>query len=257
MIRLKNVCKSFGENKVLQNLNLEIGNAELFVLVGQSGYGKSVILKHLMGLMKPDSGEVWIDDADMAQLEGRELYRKLLDIGMIFQMGALFDSMTVGENVAFYLEEHGIRNGKKIDKEVIPQLVEEALEKVGLKGKENLYPSDLSGGMRKRASIARSVIYQPKYLFYDEPTTGLDPITSVTIIDLIVSQHKELKRTTVVVSHDIVSAIRIADRIGLIENGRILIAAPPEEFMKFDHPTIHLFNKMIGGDVEGIRNSSW
>jgi phospholipid/cholesterol/gamma-HCH transport system ATP-binding protein len=255
MIRLKHVYKSFGENQVLKDLNLEIKNEEVFVLLGQSGYGKSVILKHLMGLMKPDSGEVLIDGVDMAQLKGRKLYAKLLDIGMIFQMGALFDSMTVGENVAFYLEEHGIRNGKKINKADIPQLVREALEKVGLKGKEDLYPSDLSGGMRKRASIARTLIYQPKYVFYDEPTTGLDPVTAMTIADLILSQHRELRRTTVVVSHDIVSALRIADRIGLIEKGEIKLVAPPEEFMKFDHPTVRIFNKMIGGDIDGIRHA--
>ncbi len=252
MIIMKNVYKSFNGNQVLKGLNLEIPNGEIFVLLGKSGSGKSVILKHLMGLMKPDKGEVLIDKDDMSKLYGPKLYEKLMDVGMIFQMGALFDSMTVAQNVGFYLKEHRMRGGKKIQHSDINKFVSESLEKVGLKGTEALYPGSLSGGMRKRASIARCVVYKPKYLFYDEPTTGLDPITSQTIAKLIVEQQNELKGTTLVVSHDIVTTLAIADRIALIEDGRIEIIASPREFMKHKHPTISVFNEMIGGDLSLI-----
>ena len=245
MIRMKNVYKSFNGNKVLRGLDLEIPDGEIFVLLGKSGSGKSVILKHLMGLMKPESGEVLIDSDDMTKLTGPDLYEKLTNVGMIFQMGALFDSMTVGQNVAFYLREHRMCGGKKIEKSDINKLVSEALEKVDLKGIEELYPASLSGGMRKRASIARSVVYKPKYLFYDEPTTGLDPITSQTIAKMIVDQQNELQGTTLVVSHDIVTTLGIADRIALIEEGKIEVVGTPTQFMKSKHPTIQYFNQMI------------
>ncbi len=245
MIVLKDVHKSFNGNKVLRGLNLEIPDGQIFILLGKSGSGKSVFLKHLMGLIKPDSGEVLIDDHDMAKLYDYELYQKLMDVGMIFQMGALFDSMTVAQNVGFFLKEHGIRGGKKIASSDIKKYVDEVLEKVELTGTNDLYPGDLSGGMRKRVSFARSFVYKPKYTFYDEPTTGLDPITSQTIGKLIVDQHNELKGTTIVVSHDIVTSLAIGDTIGLIENGVIELVAPPKEFMKSNHPTIKVFNEMI------------
>jgi phospholipid/cholesterol/gamma-HCH transport system ATP-binding protein len=252
MIIMRNVFKSFNGKKVLKGLNLEITDGEIFVLLGKSGSGKSVILKHLMGLMKPDEGEVLIDNDDMTKLFHIPLYNKLKDVGMIFQMGALFDSMTVGENVSFYLREHGMRGGKKIKPSDIKMYVEESLNKVGLNGTYDLFPGSLSGGMRKRASIARCVVYKPKYLFYDEPTTGLDPITSQTIAKLIVEQQEELKGTTLVVSHDIVTTLAIADRIALIEDGKIEFVAPPREFMNHHHPTIKVFNEMIGGDLSLI-----
>ena len=252
VIRMTNVKKSFNGNHVLRGLNLEIPDGEIFALVGKSGSGKSVILKHIMGLMKPEEGSILIDQDEMTTLEGNALYKKLMDVGMIFQMGALFDSMTIKENVAFYLREHLLRGGKKIDPSDINNLVSEALKKVGLSDTENLFPSSLSGGMRKRASIARCVVYQPKYLLYDEPTTGLDPVTSQTIAQLIVDQQQELKGTSIVVSHDIVTTLAIADRIALIEEGVIEIVASPKEFMSHDHPTIQVFNDMIGHDLSLI-----
>lgn len=252
MIVMKNVFKSFNGNKVLRGLNLEIIDGEIFVLLGKSGSGKSVILKHLMGLMKPEHGEVLIDGDDMTKLSGPDLYNKLLNVGMIFQMGALFDSMTIAQNTGFYLREHGLRGGKKIALSDIKKYVSESLEKVGLSGTEDLYPGSLSGGMRKRASIARCVIYKPKYLLYDEPTTGLDPVTSQTIAKLIVDQQNELKGTTIVVSHDIVTTLAIADRVALIEEGKIEIIAPPKEFIQHNHPTIKVFNEMIGNDLSLI-----
>ncbi|OGN61764.1 MAG: hypothetical protein A3F09_02700 [Chlamydiae bacterium RIFCSPHIGHO2_12_FULL_49_11] len=246
MIHIKNLFKQFGPNKVLQGLSLEISNNEILVIVGRSGSGKSVLIKHIMGLMKPDSGEVLIDEIDMTQLEGPKLYSTLTNIGMIFQMGALFDSMTIEENVGFFLKEHQMVAGKKIQKSDMKEIVRSTLAKVGIEGTMELYPADLSGGMRKRASIARSVIYKPKYLFYDEPTTGLDPVTAENIGRLIVAQQNELQGTSVVVSHDIATSLMIADRIALIENGVIEVIAKPKEFMEYNHPTIRKFNHVVG-----------
>ena len=254
LIQVKNLYKSFHGKQILKNLNLEIYDGEIFVILGQSGSGKTILLKHFMGFIKPDSGSVSIDGDEMSQLEGRKLYERLKNIGMIFQMGALFDSMTVGENISFYLNEHRIKGGKKIRKSDIAGLVKEALKKVGLEDTEDLYPSSLSGGMKKRASIARSVVFEPDYLFYDEPTTGLDPLTAQTVAELIVKQQEQLKATTVVVSHDIVTTLYIADRIALIEDGEISIVAPPEEFMNHNHPSINHLNAMIGRNYNLIRN---
>jgi phospholipid/cholesterol/gamma-HCH transport system ATP-binding protein len=253
MIRLKKVDKRFNGNHVLNSLDLDIHDGEILVIVGKSGSGKSVLLKHIMGLFKPNSGEVLVDNHDMTKLEGKKLYDVLTSFGMIFQGCALFDSLTIGENVGFYMEQHGMRGGAKFDRSGIKKVVEEALKSVGLEGKADLYPSDLSGGMRKRAAIARSVCYLPQYLLYDEPTTGLDPVTAKTIGDLIYEEHQRLKGTTIVVSHDIFTTVNIADRIALIEDGRIEVVAPPEEFMRQNHPTIRMFNQVIGGDISKVR----
>lgn len=252
MIRIRNLQKHFNGNHVLRGLNLDILEGELLVIVGRSGYGKSVLLKHIMGLFKPDSGEVFVDEHDMTKLTGRELYEVLKSFGMIFQGSALFDSMTVMDNVAFYLREHKMRGGKKFPESDIKEIVEEALKSVGLEGKGDLFPSSLSGGMKKRAAIARSIVYHPKYLLYDEPTTGLDPITSMTIADQILSKHNLLKGTTIVVSHDIYTTVNIADRIALIEDGIIEVLGTPEEFMKQDHPSVRAFNQVIGGSIKNI-----
>lgn len=254
MIRIKNLNKSFNGNHVLRGVNLEIIDGEIFVIIGRSGSGKSVLLKHCIGLFKPNSGEVLIDQDDMTALTGPKLYEKLKSTSMVFQMCALFDSMTVGENIGFYLREHLLRGGKKIKPSDINGFVEEALEKVGLGGTANLSPSSLSGGMKKRASIARSIISKPNYIFYDEPTTGLDPETSLTIAKLIVDQHNELKGTTIVISHDIITTLYVADRIALIENGVIQFVDKPNAFLDHDHPTINLIRKSIGNDRSLIRN---
>ena len=252
MIRIKNLQKSFNGNHVLDSLNLEIQDGELIVIVGKSGSGKSVLLKHILGLLKPNSGEILVDEHDMTKLSGSKLYKVLKSFGMIFQGGALFDSMTVGENVGFYIDQHGIRGGQKFKRSGIKEVVEEALKNVGLEGKSALFPSDLSGGMKKRAAIARTVCYEPKYICYDEPTTGLDPVTAMTIGDLIMEEHQKLKGTTIVVSHDIFTTVNIADRIALIEEGKIQEIGPPREFMKKDHPTIDMFRKVIGGDIDKV-----
>ena len=256
MITLKNVCKTFGDNKVLDDLNLDIKDNEIFVLLGKSGMGKSVILKHIVGLMKPDNGEIFIDENPMNVLEGTKLYEALKNVATIYQMGALFDSMTIEENVGFYLQEHLTKGGEKITKSDIKELVVESLNKVGLEGIENLYPSDISGGMRKRVSIARGSIYKPKYILYDEPTTGLDPVTALAIGECIEKQQDELKGTTVIVSHDICTTLKIADRIALLDNGKVSICADPLTFMKTDHPTIKQFNETVGGDLSLIKRAA-
>ncbi len=256
MIKIKNVNKAFGSKVVLNNLNLEINDNEIFVILGKSGVGKSVILKHIVGLMKPDSGDILVDDFFMNRLEGAYLYDALKNIATIYQMGALFDSMTVAENVGFYLREHLTKGGEKIKKSDIKELVKDALKKVGLDGIEDLYPSDISGGMKKRVSIARGSIYKPKYICYDEPTTGLDPVTALTIAECIEQQQDELKGTTIVVSHDIPTTLKIADRIALLDNGRVEICCDPLTFMKTDHPIIHQFNKTIGGDLSLIERAA-
>lgn len=256
MIRIRKLCKSFDGNKVLDNLDLDIRDQELLVIVGKSGCGKSVLIKHIIGLLKPDSGEIYLGDYDMTQLTGPSLYRALKNVSMIFQMGALFDSMSVMQNVGFYLYEHQTRAGKKIKKSDIKGFVEEALKNVGLEGILNLYPSDLSGGMKKRVSIARGIVSRPDYYFYDEPTTGLDPVTATATGELILSLQQELKGTTVVVSHDIATTLMIADRIALLENGKIEVVADPLTFMKHDHPTIRHFNTIIGHDYSLIRSKA-
>lgn len=256
MITIKNVFKAFGNNKVLDDLNLEIKDNEIFVILGKSGMGKSVILKHIVGLMKPDSGDIYIDDNHMNTLSGTKLYDALKNVATIYQMGALFDSMTVEENVGFYLREHLTKGGEKIKKSDIRELVVDALQKVGLEGIENLFPSDISGGMRKRVSIARGAIYKPKYICYDEPTTGLDPVTALAIGDCIEQQQNELKGTTIIVSHDIPTTLRIADRIALLDNGRVEICTDPLTFMQTKHPIIDEFNHAIGGDLSLIKRAN-
>ncbi|MCH9621440.1 MAG: putative ribonucleotide transport ATP-binding protein mkl [Chlamydiia bacterium] len=256
MIKIKNVYKSFGENEVLKDLNLEIKDNEIFVILGKSGIGKSVILKHIVGLMKPESGDIYIDDFHMNELEGAALYEALKNIATIYQMGALFDSMTIAENVGFYLREHLTKGGEKITKNDIAGLVTDSLKKVGLEGIEDLHPSDISGGMRKRVSIARGAIYKPKYILYDEPTTGLDPVTALNIAECIEQQQDELKGTTIVVSHDIPTTLKIADRIALLDNGKIEICADPLTFMQTDHPIVHQFNETIGKDLSLIKRAA-
>ncbi len=254
MIEIKNLAKNFGPKKVLDDLNLTIYDREILFIVGKSGSGKSVLLKHIIGLMKPDHGEVLIDGTDMTTLTGTDLIERLYNIGMIFQSGALFDSMSVGKNVTFYLENHAKVAGEKIKRSQIRELGEKALELVGLGGTYDLQPSELSGGMRKRAAVARGVVYKPDYTFYDEPTTGLDPITGRRVAELIVTLHQAGKGTTIAVSHDIVTTLYCADRIALIEDGTIKIVDTPMNFMKYENDSIKEFNRMIGYDLSLIRN---
>ena len=218
MIKISHLNKSFNDQLVLEDINLEIQAAEIVVILGQSGSGKSVLLKHLIGLLRPDSGSIMINDTDITQLSERELLKVRKDIGYLFQEGALFDSLDVSENIAFPLEEHTNFNSIEVERKI-----KAMLKMVGLDGTEHKYPTELSGGMRKRAALARSVILDPKILFCDEPTSGLDPIRSRDISDLIKDLARQLKTTTVITSHDIENSLRIADRLTLIHEGRLLI----------------------------------
>jgi phospholipid/cholesterol/gamma-HCH transport system ATP-binding protein len=224
MIKVTRLNKRFGGQQVLDNINLEIREGELLVILGESGSGKSVLLQHLIGLIKPDEGTVEIDGRDITKLPEKELLKVRRHIGYLFQDGALYDFMTVFENVAFPLREHTRAKPREIKAKVL-----ELLKTVGLEGAEGKFPSQLSGGMRKRAALARSVILDSRVLFCDEPTSGLDPIKSRSISDLIKGIGRQLKCTTVVTSHDIQNSFRIADRLILIREGKIVAEGVPAQ----------------------------
>jgi phospholipid/cholesterol/gamma-HCH transport system ATP-binding protein len=227
MIHLVNVNKSFRDQPVLRDLNLTIPTGQTTVIIGRSGGGKSVLLKHIMGLIRPDSGEIWIDGEEINRLRERDLYRIRKRFGMLFQEGALFDSMTIGENVAFPLREHRQMTSKDIENTVI-----EKLGLVGLSGVENKMPSELSGGMRKRAALARAIALEPDILLFDEPTTGLDPIMTAAIDHLVIETQNRFQLTCVVISHDIQSVFRIAHNIAMLYEGNIIEQGTPEAFSR-------------------------
>lgn len=243
MIRIKGVYKSYDNKQVLKGIDLEIKEGETIVILGRSGAGKSVLLKQMIGLEKPDRGEITINDQVITDLDGQELFQAISGMGMLFQAGALFDSMTIGENTAFYLKEHRHQLGARLSHKEILERSLEALKLVGLEGTANLMPSELSGGMRKRAALARLIVYRPKILLYDEPTTGLDPITAMQINDLILDIQRRLQATSIVVTHDLCSAFHVADRIALNHDGQILYITTKEEFVKIDDPLVQDFLK--------------
>ncbi len=244
MIRIQNLWKRYGNFDVLKGLNLEAQKGEILVILGRSGVGKSVLLRHIIGIEKPDAGSIEVDGVMISHLKKNKIYHAVRNMGMLFQGSALFDSMTIGENTSFYLKQHGDPvTKKKFAPEIIEQKVKKALEMVGLDGCEEKMPSDLSGGMRKRAGLARLIVYRPSILLYDEPTTGLDPITAQQINELIVKTQNELKGTSIVVTHDINSALYIADRLALHQDGQIVHVAKPDAFMKFDNPTINFLRE--------------
>jgi phospholipid/cholesterol/gamma-HCH transport system ATP-binding protein len=225
MIRLVNLNKSFKNQQVLRDLSLTIPSGQTTVIIGRSGGGKSVLLKHIMGLIRPDSGEIWIDEEEINRLRARDLYRIRNRFGMLFQEGALFDSMTIGENVAFPLREH-----RKMTVQEIDRVVAEKLALVGLSGVEEKMPAELSGGMRKRAALARAIALDPDILLFDEPTTGLDPIMTASIDQLVIETQKRFQMTCVVISHDIQSVFRIAHNIAMLYEGKIIEQGTPEAF---------------------------
>jgi phospholipid/cholesterol/gamma-HCH transport system ATP-binding protein len=236
MIEIKNLKKNFNSRKVLDGANLTIPDGKTYVIIGRSGCGKSVLLKHIEGILKPDSGKVIVNGQDISKLNNKELSALRMKIGMVFQGGALFDSMTVGENVGFGLIEHTDMPAKEI-----LERVEESLCMVGLCGIENILPSELSGGMKKRVAFARAICMKPEILLYDEPTTGVDPITADSINDRIKDLHDKLKVTSVVVTHDMKSAFKIADRIAMLYQGKIIAEGTPHEIQETKHPIVYQF----------------
>jgi len=248
MIEVKDLYKTFGEHEVLKGLTLTVNKGETMVILGRSGVGKSVLLKHILGITKADSGTIDVDGVRISDLEGEALIESVREMGMLFQSAALFDSMNLEENVAFYLKEHLKLTQKEIDEKV-----NEALHMVELEGANLKMPSDLSGGMRKRAGLARLIVYRPAYLLYDEPTTGLDPITAMHINELIVKTQKELQATSIVVTHDIISALFVGDRLALHKDGQIAYVEKPEEFLKIDDPIITFLKRTLNEDPRSFR----
>ena len=245
MIEVLDLKKSFGAQKVLDGVSFKIEPGESVAIIGRSGCGKSVLLKHIIGLIRPDSGEVIIDDEHINSLDERELLQVRRKFGMLFQSAALFDSLDVAENISFVLR----REGRHSEKE-IAERVEEVLEMVELPGIQHKKPSELSGGMRKRVGLARAIVYKPEILLYDEPTTGLDPIVSDSIDQLIVRVRERLKITTVVVTHDTRSMRRVAQRILMMVGGKIYAAGPPEEIFSSEDPVVHRFVNGISDPKE-------
>ncbi|MBO4401433.1 MAG: ABC transporter ATP-binding protein [Selenomonadaceae bacterium] len=240
MIKIKNVSKYFGEKAALKNISLEIVDGETLAIIGGSGSGKSTLLRLMIGLIQPTSGEIWIGDDEISQMNEDEITRIRLKMGMVFQYSALFDSMTVGDNVAFGLVEH-----TNFSKEKISAIVREKLRQVGLEGVENLMPNELSGGMKKRVSLARAIAFGPEIIFYDEPSSGLDPVTTNKIDELIISTQKALNVTSIVVTHDMVSACRIANRIAMVYNGDLIAVDTVENFKKIDDSRVREFFRVV------------
>lgn len=235
-ITLENISKSFGEQKVLDGLNLTLESKKITFIIGQSGGGKSVLLKHIIGLVKPDSGRVLVDDTDISSLDEAGMNEIRKNFGMLFQDAALFDSMTVGENVAFPLNEH-----RRLSKKEVQQIVMEKLLQVGLTGVTQKMPSELSGGMRKRVGLARALALDPKIILFDEPTTGLDPIMCDAIDQLIVETQKNTGATCVVISHDIDSTFKIAHKVAMLYNGKIIAYGSPEDIRNSSNPVLSQF----------------
>ena len=244
MIEIVDLHKSFGDNKVLDGVNLTISKGETTTIIGRSGVGKSVLLKHIIGLVKPDEGKILIDGEDITLCKNEKLVKLRQRFGMLFQGSALFDSMTVEENVGLGLREH-----TKLPEEEIREIVREKLRLVGLSGVENSKPAELSGGMKKRVGLARAIAMNPEYILYDEPTTGLDPIMADAINYLIIRMKNELNVTSIAVTHDIVSAYKISNRIAMIYEGKIIFVGTPEEVKNTDDPIVRQF---VEGKAQGL-----
>lgn len=238
-IQLTGIHKGFGPKQILRGLDLDVEEGETVSLVGFSGAGKSVTLKHIAGLLMPDRGTVVVDGKEVPKLSRNELYKMRLDMGYVFQFAALFDSMTIGDNVAMGLRQKGGMSEKEIKDRIA-----ESLGRVGLDGFEKRLPSELSGGQRKRAGLARAIAYRPKYLLYDEPTSGLDPVTTEVIDRLIIRMKEDLGVTSLVITHDMKSAYAISDRIAMLFEGKVVEVGTPDEIKRTD-------NLIVRGFVEG------
>jgi len=243
MIRIVDLHKAFGDNTVLRGVDLTVDTGQTMVVIGQSGSGKSVLLKHLVGLIAPDRGQVFLDGMDITRLREDELQKVTRKVGMVFQGAALFDSMNVFDNVAFGLKRQtDCRAGD------IPKIVEDSLAKVGLRGVGRLMPHELSGGMKKRVGLARAIAYNPEIILYDEPSTGIDPIRADAINGLINQMKKDLRVTSVIITHDIVSAYKVADSVAMLYQGRIVEQGTPEDIRRSRNPIVQQF---ISGRAEG------
>ncbi len=236
MIEGLNICKSFGPHAVLEDVSFRIEKGESVVIIGRSGCGKSVLLKHIIGLLNPDSGEILVEGESISALNERELIRVRRKFGMLFQSAALFDSLTVAENVGFVLEREGQHTRKEIDDRVA-----ESLDMVELAGTQAKMPAELSGGMRKRVGLARAIAYQPEIVLYDEPTTGLDPVASDNIDKLVMRINDQLDVTTIAVTHDMRSARRIGKRILMLHNKSIYLDGTSDEVFASEDPVVHQF----------------
>ncbi|MFQ5988918.1 MAG: ABC transporter ATP-binding protein [Candidatus Methylomirabilales bacterium] len=243
MVTIRNLHKSFEGQRVLRGVNLEVGQGEIVVVIGRSGEGKSVLLKHLMGLLKPDEGEVYIDGADITRLYGEALDRVRERSGVVFQGGALFDSLTVYENVAFPLREK-----TRLPEEAIRDKCLSLLKQVGLADMGHKYPAEVSGGMKKRVALARALTMEPEIILFDEPTTGLDPIMVNAIHRLILDLHRRVGFTAIMVSHEIPEIFGIADRVAMLHAGVVVEEGPPEVIQGSANPVVRQF---ISGDPEG------
>ena len=236
MIRVVDLHKKFGDHAVLKGVNLEVQDGTTRVILGLSGSGKTVLMKHIIGLMRPDSGHVYVDGEDITLLGNKDMLRIRRSFGMVFQQAALFDSMTVYENVAFPLREH-----TQYGELEIAERVHRALEVVELRDIDSKYPAELSGGMRKRVGLARAIILEPKCVLYDEPTTGLDPMTTDSVDQMIMDANKRLRVTSVVISHDIGSALAVADQIAVIHEGEIVEDTTPAGLRQSKQPFVQEF----------------
>jgi phospholipid/cholesterol/gamma-HCH transport system ATP-binding protein len=236
MIELDNIYKAFGPKKVLNGFTLNVADGDTVALVGFSGAGKSVTLKHIVGLLAPDTGTVRVDGQDVPSLTRPELYEMRLKLGYVFQFAALFDSMTIAENLAMGLVKQG-----GMSKGDIRDRITESLGRVELEGFEDRYPAELSGGQRKRAGLARAIAFRPKYLLYDEPTSGLDPVTTAVIDRLILKMRDDLGVTSLVITHDMGSAYNVSDRIAMLYEGRVLEEGTPEEIRSSQNPIVRGF----------------
>ena len=243
MIRIRGLRRKLGSKQVLDGVDLDLEKGENVVVMGRSGTGKSVLLKHIIGLMKPDEGSIEVDGVDIVGLNEHDLNEIRKRFGMLFQGAALFDSMTVGENVGLALREH-----LRLDPVEIQRRVADRLEWVGLTGVENMKPASLSGGMRKRVGLARAIAMDPQYILYDEPTTGLDPILADAISELIRSLQSRLGVTSIVVTHDMAAAYKVADRMAMLDGGRIVFMGTPEETRGTRDPLVRQF---VEGSSEG------
>jgi phospholipid/cholesterol/gamma-HCH transport system ATP-binding protein len=243
MIEIENLHKRFGSKVVLAGLTLTIERGETMVVIGGSGTGKSVLLKHIIGLMKPDQGRVVVDGQDVGSLDETELTDLRKKFGMLFQGAALFDSLSVWENVGFALTQHSKRPPREIR-----EIAREKLAMVGLKGVEDLMPAELSGGMKKRVGLARAIANDPQIILYDEPTTGLDPIMADVINELVIRLKHQLKMTSIAITHDMTSAYKIADRIAMLYQGQIQEVGTPDEIRASRNPIVRQF---ITGSAEG------